>query len=115
MIEGGAIGDVPEDVQELVSIAKRNCDRLIRLINDILDAKKIEAGKLQVRKMPLRADELVWNAVEVMQPIATEARVELRAEPLGAPRFGSNYRATSCSRDVYALYYVGLSATWKSL
>jgi PAS domain S-box-containing protein len=80
LIEGGAIGEVSDDVLELLQIAKRNCDRLIRLINDILDAKKIEAGKLQVRKMPLRADDLVRNAVEVMQTLATEARVDLRAD-----------------------------------
>lgn len=82
LIEGGAIGEVPEDVQELVGIAKRNCDRLIVLINDILDAKTIEAGKLQVRKVPLRADELVRSALEVMQTLAMSARVELRAHDL---------------------------------
>lgn len=80
LIEGGAIGEVPPDVQELVHIAKRNCDRLIRLINDILDAKKIEAGKLQVKKLPLNADELVKNALEVMQSLADEARVRLHAD-----------------------------------
>lgn len=80
LIEGGAIGDVPSDIQELVHIAKRNCDRLIRLINDILDAKKIEAGKLQVKKLPLNADELVKSALEVMQSLADEARVRLHAD-----------------------------------
>jgi PAS domain S-box-containing protein len=77
LIEGGAIGDVPKDILELVQIAKRNCDRLIRLINDILDAKKIEAGKLQVKRLPLRADELVKNAIEVAKSIADEAGIEL--------------------------------------
>lgn len=80
LIEGGAMGDIPEDVGELIQIAKRNCDRLMRLVNDILDAKKIEAGKLQVKKMPLQSTELVTGAIELVRPLADEAKIKISAD-----------------------------------
>ena len=85
LIEGGAIGPVPEEVFELVQIAKRNCDRLIRLINDILDAKKIEAGKLELVATRLNPFELVSAAVEGMRSVAAENRVVLFVRPIEAP------------------------------
>jgi PAS domain S-box-containing protein len=46
LISGGAAGEIPQKVARLVGIARQNSERLIRLINDILDLEKAEAGKL---------------------------------------------------------------------
>ena len=46
LISGGAVGETPPKVARLVGIARQNAERLIRLINDILDLEKAEAGKL---------------------------------------------------------------------
>ena len=87
LIEGGAIGPVPDEVLELVQIAKRNCDRLIRLINDILDAKKIEAGKLDVAREVLDPNELLLSAVEGMASVAAENQVTLNIRQEKAASF----------------------------
>ncbi len=47
LILGGVIGELPEKARVLLTIANNNSERLIHLINDILDIEKISAGKMQ--------------------------------------------------------------------
>jgi PAS domain S-box-containing protein len=53
LIEGGVAGVLPDRAKALVSVAKNNCERLIRLINDILDIEKIESGKMDFDMKPV--------------------------------------------------------------
>ncbi|RZJ24126.1 MAG: PAS domain S-box protein, partial [Haliea sp.] len=53
LISGGVAGVLPEAARKLVAIASSNCERLIRLINDILDIEKIESGKMRLDVQPL--------------------------------------------------------------
>ena len=48
LVAGGVAGVLPPAVKTLVGIARGNCERLIRLINDILDIEKIESDKMRV-------------------------------------------------------------------
>ncbi|MDQ3171963.1 MAG: cell wall metabolism sensor histidine kinase WalK [Acidobacteriota bacterium] len=69
-------GSVPDDDhRQLVRIALNNCERLIRIINDILDIAKIEAGKtaLQLRSCVVR--DLVAAAIESVEGMARSAEV----------------------------------------
>ena len=47
LLESGMMGDLPEQVRDVVKIAATNSDRLVRLINDILDIERIEAGEIK--------------------------------------------------------------------
>ncbi len=49
LIEGGLAGQISNESRELLDIALSSCERLIRLVNDILDLRKIEAGKLELQ------------------------------------------------------------------
>lgn len=64
LIKGGAAGALGEQSQILVNIAHKNAERLVRLINDILDIEKIESGKIEVRLEPLPLQPLLQQALD---------------------------------------------------
>jgi PAS domain S-box-containing protein len=63
----------------LLQIALNNCERLVRIINDILDVSKIESGNLTLRKKAAHVAELVRMSVDVVATPARNARVTLAA------------------------------------
>ncbi len=83
LISGGIAGVLPDKVRGLVDIAKNNCERLIRLINDILDSEKIESGKMQFELKPLELRPLLEQALADNQGFADQHKVKLEIQ---APR-----------------------------
>lgn len=77
LLSSGVIGDVDAKAQNLLRIAVTNTDRLIRLINDILDIERMESGRapLQVRRCSMR--ELCKQAIETMKPMADANTVHI--------------------------------------
>ena len=72
-----ADGALDPDAQALVAVALNNADRLVRMVNDILDSAKIEAGKLNLQRRTLTVGELGAMAMENVRPIAAAARIRL--------------------------------------
>ena len=64
LLAGGAAGELPEKAVRLVAIAQANSQRLVRLINDILDIEKIEAGKLSLAAEPLDLRDIAIRSIE---------------------------------------------------
>jgi signal transduction histidine kinase/DNA-binding response OmpR family regulator len=90
LLSAGLMGTVDAKAQNLLRIAVTNTDRLIRLINDILDLERMESGRapLQVRRCSLR--DLALQAIETMNPMAEAAGVTLQLvllAPVGAVYF----------------------------
>ena len=85
LLTAGRMGTVDAKAQNLLRIALTNTDRLIRLINDILDLERMESGRapLQVRRCSLR--ELVQQAMETMTPLADSAEVRLEMILMALP------------------------------
>ena len=52
LVEGGAAGELPDKAREMVRIAKRNGDRLARLVDQILDAERLRSGHLSIDMQP---------------------------------------------------------------
>ena len=52
-------------VEELVDIAHKNSERLVSLVNDILDMVKVSAGKMEFRMAPVSISDLVGNAISL--------------------------------------------------
>lgn len=83
LLTGGAVGMLAEPAGKLLDIATNNCERLVRLINDILDMEKIESGKISLQLQPLELIPLMRQAIEANQAYALQLGVGLRlSEPL---------------------------------
>jgi signal transduction histidine kinase/ActR/RegA family two-component response regulator len=78
LLEGGILGALDEATLEIVRIARTNSDRLIRLVNDMLDLQKIEAGKLELAWREATVRSLVDTSVDSVRGMAEEAGVTIR-------------------------------------
>lgn len=81
LIAGGAAGPIPEKAQHMIDIAHRNTERLVRLINDMLDVQKIEAGKLLLQKRRIALRPLMEQALAGNHGFAAQHQVILALEP----------------------------------
>lgn len=81
LISGGAAGEVTPKVGRLIEIAHSNAARLVRLINDILDIEKIEAGRMQFDIRSLGLAPLLDAAIHQTAGFADEYGVSIRIDP----------------------------------
>ena len=63
LIKAGAVGHLPDKLRSMLDIAYSNSDRLVLLINDILDMEKIEAGKMELHITPMDTISLIDEAI----------------------------------------------------
>ena len=76
LISGGAVGKISKKAASMIDMAEKNTERLITLVNDILDMEKIETGSLEFRFQPLNLGELVNLSVKANKGFADEYGVE---------------------------------------
>jgi PAS domain S-box-containing protein len=81
LLGGGTHGSLPGDAQTLVDTALANTDRLVRLINDILDLERLSAGAARLDLRTVEVADLLREATSVLAPMAAEAGVTLVARP----------------------------------
>lgn len=81
LINGGALGEVPAQMGEMLRIAQSNSQRLSGLINDLLDMDKLVAGKMTFDLQALRLWPLLEAAIEQNQPYAAQHSVALHLKP----------------------------------
>jgi PAS domain S-box-containing protein len=93
LLAAGAAGELPDKAVRLIGIAQANSQRLVRLINDILDIEKIESGKLQLELKPLDLREIAERSIEGVKGFADQHGVAINFEPgLAAPVRGDSDR-----------------------
>lgn len=78
LIESGTVEPGTEECAELITVARSSADRLIRLINDMLDLKKIESGKMELRKSKIEVEELLACSLSSLQGLSEEYGVSIR-------------------------------------
>lgn len=77
LISSGIMGQVADDVLNLIKIAELETDRLVRLINDILDMAKIDARKLPLQLSWIPLNELIDKTIASLQGLAQTFDVKL--------------------------------------
>lgn len=80
LMAGGVAGELPPAAIPLVDIAHKNCERLILLINDILDMEKIEAGKMEFNASPVNIMLLLNQALDGNRSYASAYQVGYELE-----------------------------------
>jgi signal transduction histidine kinase/ActR/RegA family two-component response regulator len=76
----GVYGSVNQEQEAALHNIENGCDRLLGLIEDILDLSRLEAGKLQVHPAPLQLAPLVERAIQELRPLFQEKAIEVRIE-----------------------------------
>ncbi len=77
LLSSGILGEVNEKAANLLRIALSNSDRLVRLINDILDLERIQSGREPLSFRPVALNDIVQQAMDGMAPVADAAEVQL--------------------------------------
>jgi PAS domain S-box-containing protein len=83
LILGAMASGLQPKVRDLLEIAQSNCERLVLLVNDILDIEKFSAGQMRFEMRPLPLAPVVLQAVEANEGYARRlnARIELAPIP----------------------------------
>ncbi|HEV8509666.1 MAG TPA: ATP-binding protein [Gemmatimonadales bacterium] len=81
LLLAGAAGSLEPAAHELLEIALRNADRLIRLVNDLLDLSRLEAGQIEFRLEPVPLDDVVAASIEMVAAFAASRGVRLQTQP----------------------------------
>ncbi len=77
LLSSGILGNLSEKAANLLRIAVTNSDRLVRLINDILDLERIQSGREPLAFRPVQLGQIVSQAMDGMQPVAEAGGVQL--------------------------------------
>ena len=77
LLAGGALSNRPEKTQQMLEIAISNSDRLVRLVNDILDLERISSGKTELHWAMCSAEDLLRRAAGVQQARAPRPNIRI--------------------------------------
>lgn len=76
----GAGGALSEGIRDLVEIALRNLERLIRLVDDLLDLSRIESGRVEMEMTAISLNDAARRAVDAVEAFARESDVRIELD-----------------------------------
>ena len=83
LVAGGALNARPDKLRQMMDIAIGNTDRLVRLVNDILDLERIGSGKAELHSVMCSVDEMLQRSTSLLQNSATKANIRFSIESNG--------------------------------
>lgn len=76
LILGGAVGELPKEVAEMLKVAGKNADRLLLLVNDVLDVQKLESGQFILNRSDINVMSFLEQALSENKAYAEEYDVK---------------------------------------
>ncbi len=76
----GIVGELSPPQRDFLTRVKGNTDRLVRLINDLLDLSRIEAGRVDFHPVRLAMVEVATEVIDALRPLAAEKEVDLSTD-----------------------------------
>jgi len=92
LVQSGTLDKRPEKQRQMIDMAIGNCDRLIRLVNDILDFDRGEKGRLPLQREAVETEILLRRAADVAHNAALQAHIDFRIEADAPPVFADGER-----------------------
>jgi two-component system, OmpR family, sensor histidine kinase VicK len=80
LVASGALEKRPEKIPQMLDIALGNCDRLVRLVNDIVDFERIGSGSLPLHRAEWNAIDLLRRAMDPERSTAARAGLTFRID-----------------------------------
>lgn len=82
LLSTGELGALTDQGRQILAVATSNAERLIRLVNDILDLERLKSTEMPLNKSACDLAGLFTQATEAMQVMANEAQVSLDLAPV---------------------------------
>ncbi len=80
MVAAGLMGDLTTEQRDALGLAQNSIDRLARMINDLLDVSKIEAGKLEIHRARVDLVALIREVCASFEPLAKERGLQIKMD-----------------------------------
>jgi len=87
LLESGVTGDLPPDVARMITVARRNSDRLLAIVNDILVLEKLTSGEIALQKKRMDLRVLLREATEANAAFAADCNVDFVLDAREEPAF----------------------------
>lgn len=90
LLEEGSGGELTEESEKIVEIALRNTDRLVRLVSDMLDFRKIESENLKLNFEQLSAQDVVERVIRELSSTAESHKITLQYDQENGIEFSAD-------------------------
>ena len=102
LVSSGSLDKRPEKRSQMLDIAIANTDRLVRLVNDIVDFDSVERGRLLLHRQRVEAIDLLRRAADIAHSAATDARITFRIEAPPAKVYADQDRILQVLNELIA-------------
>ena len=81
ILSTGKLGSLSTQGERMLKIADEQTERLVHLVNNVLDLQRIQSGKINMNKQACEARELIAEAVQAMKTLAQSQGIQLSCKP----------------------------------